>query len=79
MDELASDGGRASLKPVLMVAATLVAAVLGAVVTVRPAAHQPSGPAAGVAVIGAPRGSADHRHSFGRPPGRHLSSKAVLD
>jgi len=58
MDELTSDREKVSVKPVLLVAAMLVAAVLGAVVTLRPATRapqQPRRPSVGVAVIEAPR------------------------
>jgi hypothetical protein len=68
MDELASDRENVSVKPLVMVAATLVAAVLGAVVTVRPANHPPAQqprPSVGVVVIESPRASALHRHRMG--------------
>jgi hypothetical protein len=65
VEQLASDSEKASVKPLLMVAGMLVAAALGAVVTVRPPAHptrQQQQPSVGVVVIGAQRSPAVHLH-----------------
>lgn len=69
MDELASDTETASVKPLLMVAGMLVAAGLGAVATVHPAAHihQPHKPSAGVVVVESPRAPLHRLHDL-RPP-----------
>jgi hypothetical protein len=81
MDELASDREKASFKPVLMVGALLMAAVLGAVVTIHPAARapqQPSRPSSGVAVVGT-RPAVHGRSLLNLQHLQHSPSKAVLD
>jgi hypothetical protein len=80
MHELAIDREKVSVKPVLMVAGMLLAAVLGAVVTVRPAAHSPvqqRRPSVGVVVIDSPRAPAALRHSLRCRSHVHSPSTAV--
>jgi hypothetical protein len=77
MDELASYREKVSVKPLVMVAATLAVAVLGAVVTVRPQNHSPAQhprPSVGVVVIESPRANAVHRH---RPGDAHEGVPAL--
>jgi hypothetical protein len=71
VDELANDRQTASVKPLLLVAAMLVAAALGAVVTLRPVSpgrQPPHRPSAGVVVIEGPGDRIVHRlHPASRP------------
>jgi hypothetical protein len=76
MDELASDHETASVKPVLMVAGMLVAALCGAVITVHPAPQpgrqQRKAPPVEVVVIQSPRAAA-RQHGLTLTPNARLA------
>lgn len=76
MDEMASDNEIVSVKPVLMVAGMLVAAMCGAVMTVHPGKQQPQpspkAPPAVVLVMQGPQAQAHLQHRL-MPPSHQPS------